>query len=135
MSCFVHFSHTRVRRSTPVFVLTVSTTGGGHGHVLRQCSILSFNHGFKTRACLMPVLLWQFRPRPCHTTVATCRFPCWENFSLFSHGLSHTHVLGRVGFRKPAFHDSVSYLVVVQKSTWQAVQSEFRALRLMIVDF
>ncbi|PPR93610.1 hypothetical protein GOBAR_AA27062 [Gossypium barbadense] len=57
---------------TPVFVLTVSTTGGWHGLIAHPCYIISFNH---------------------------------------------------------------SYLVVIRKSTWRAIQSEFRAPGLMLVDF
>ncbi|PPR86119.1 hypothetical protein GOBAR_AA34572 [Gossypium barbadense] len=37
--------------------------GGWHERVALPCYILSFNHGFKARACLMPVLFWPFHPQ------------------------------------------------------------------------
>ncbi|PPR97961.1 hypothetical protein GOBAR_AA22706 [Gossypium barbadense] len=121
--------HSRVLSSQPVrFVVFEIGCIGVHSHVARPCRspftspmpvyagarpcyFDRLNHGRWARSCCFPVLLWQDYPRPRLTAVATYHIPCWgKNLALFSHSLMHTHVPGRVVFRKPAFHDSVSML-------------------------
>lgn len=69
-----------------------------HRCVIRPCYFGSFAHGHVAR----PWKLIASRVGE-------------ENFSLFSHDRRHTHVPGRVCFRKPAFHESVSMLDVKTK--------------------
>ncbi|PPS10578.1 hypothetical protein GOBAR_AA10063 [Gossypium barbadense] len=98
-----------------------------HGRVC-LCSLLP-RPCIKDHACVILAGSPTVRPQPCRMAVAIYRSPCWgKSLPCFHTVLSTPVFLAMCAFESLR---SMSRL----KSTWQAVQSEFRALGSMLVNF
>ncbi|PPS16525.1 hypothetical protein GOBAR_AA04053 [Gossypium barbadense] len=96
--------HARVPSFHPVrFMVLEIGRNGALGHVARLCQ--------SSFASLTPIFAHGHAARPWQLIASRVG----GNFALFSHGLRHARVPGRVCFRKPAFHESVSMLDVKTK--------------------